>query len=146
MVSSGEIVEQTTLRATVTDLVIVNLSYPPGEQPIARLNSGFRNLLNQSPRPVLATPQTVSDLNHALLCYDGSLKAREALFVATYLARKWEICLDVVTVEDGGRIGEVTLKEAESYLNDHAVQARYFLKEVIQEQKCLKPARRSNAI
>jgi len=128
VVSEGEIVEQTTLRAAVTDLVIVNLSYPPGEQPIARLTSGFRNLLNQSPRPVLATPQTVSNLNHALLCYDGSPKAREALFVATYLARRWGTQLDVLTVEDGGRVDEDTLQEAESYLNDHGVQSGYILK------------------
>ena len=37
----------------------------------------------------------MSPLNRALLAYDGSPKAREALFVATYLAGRWQISLPV---------------------------------------------------
>ncbi len=127
VITKGEVVEQTSIRAAATDLVVVNLSYPPGERPITRLNSGFRNLLHRSPRPVLATPQTVSQLNHGLLAFDGSAQAHEALFVATYLARQWSICLDVVSVEDGKGSGEANLEQARIYLEDHHVSARYFL-------------------
>lgn len=125
--AGGEVVEQTCLRASATDLVVVNLSYPPGAQPISRLASGFRNLITRCPRPVLATPQTVSELNHALLAFDGSPKAREALFIAAYVAQKWQIPLDVVTIQDSSRLGEKTLQQAKDYLQKYEIQGNYFL-------------------
>lgn len=121
----GEVVEQTCARAIVTDLVIVNLSYPPGPQPLAKLSSGFHDLIQRCPRPVLATPHTVSPLNRALLAFDGSPKAREALFVAAYLAGKWRIPLSVVTVEDSGRNSQEVLAQARSYLEEHNISADY---------------------
>jgi nucleotide-binding universal stress UspA family protein len=127
IVTQGEIVDQTCLRATATDMVVVNLTYPPGGQPISRLTSGFRNLISRCPRPVLATPQTVSGLNHALLAFDGSPKAQEALFVATYLSKKWAIPLVVATVAESSRNGEQILKQAEEYLKEHDVQADFIL-------------------
>jgi nucleotide-binding universal stress UspA family protein len=123
--ATGEVFEQTCARATVTDLVVVNLSYPPSSQPLARLSSGFHDLIQRCPRPVLATPQTVSSLNRALLAFDGSPKAREALFVAAYLAGKWCIPLSVVTVDDGGQNPEEVLAQARLYLEEHGVQAAY---------------------
>lgn len=123
--SAGEVVEQTCARAAVADLVIVNLSYPPAPQPLAKLSSGFHDLIQRCPRPVLATPQTVSALNRALLAFDGSPKAREALFIAAYLAGKWRIPLTVVTVEDGGRNTAEVLAQARSYLEGHSISAEY---------------------
>jgi nucleotide-binding universal stress UspA family protein len=127
VVTTGEVVEQTCLRATATDLVVVNLSYPPASQPLARVSSGFRNLILRCPRPVLATPQTASPLSHALLAYDGSPKAQEALYVAAYLASKWAIPLEILSVDDSNRINQMTLDQAKVYLENHGVQARYFL-------------------
>lgn len=123
--AAGEVVEQTCARATVADLVIVNLSYPPAPQLLAKLSSGFHDLIQRCPRPVLATPQTVSPLNRALLAFDGSPKAREALFVAAYLAGKWCIPLSVVTVEAGGRNPLDVLAQARSYLDEHGISADY---------------------
>jgi nucleotide-binding universal stress UspA family protein len=125
VLTSGEVVEQTCLRATVTDLVIVNLSYPPAPQPLAKLSSGFHNLIQRCPRPVMATPQTVSPLNRALLAFDGSPKAREALFIAAYVVGKWQIPLSVVTVGDGGRSSSDVLAQARSYLEEHGISAEY---------------------
>jgi nucleotide-binding universal stress UspA family protein len=123
--AAGEVFEQTCARASVTDLVVVNLSYPPASQPLARLSSGFHDLIQRCPRPVLATPQTVSTLNRALLAFDGSPKAREALFIAAYLAGKWSIPLSVVTVDDGGRNPEDVLAQARLYLEEHSLAADY---------------------
>ncbi len=125
--TTGEVVGQTCLRAAATDLVVVNLSYPPGTQPLARVSSGFRNLILRCPRPVLATPQTVSSLSHALLAFDGSPKAQEAMYVASYLASKWSIPLEILSVDDSNRINLTTLDQAKEYLESHGVQARYFL-------------------
>jgi nucleotide-binding universal stress UspA family protein len=124
-IAAGEVVEQTCARATVADLVVVNLSYPPASQLLAKLSSGFHDLVQRCPRPVLATPQTVSPLKRALLAFDGSPKAREALFVAAYLAGKWGIPLSVVTVESGGRNPAEVLAQARSYLEEHGVTAEY---------------------
>jgi nucleotide-binding universal stress UspA family protein len=123
--AAGEVFEQTCARAAVTDLVVVNLSYPPASQPLAKLSSGFHDLIQRCPRPVLATPQTVSGLNRALLAFDGSPKAREALFIAAYLAGKWGIPLSVVTVDDGGHNPEEVLAQARLYLEEHGVLAAY---------------------
>lgn len=124
-ITSGEVVEQTCLRARMADLVTVNLSYPPAAALLARLNSGFRDLVQRCPRPILATPQTVSELNHAFVAYDGSPKAQEALFTATYLALAWKIPLTIGAVADGERVGPQTLDQARAYLEAHHVSAEY---------------------
>ena len=123
----GEVVEEIRLRAGWSDIVVANLSYPPGDQPLARLSSGFRDLLQRSPRPVLATPQMVSNLNRALLAYDGSDKAKEALFVATYLAGRWGISLTVLTVLENGHLTEETIQPAKAYLERHGIEADYHI-------------------
>jgi nucleotide-binding universal stress UspA family protein len=123
----GEVADQICRHAAWTDLVVVNLSYPPGDQPLARLSSGFRDLIQRSPRPVLATPRAVSPLDRALLAYDGHPKSQEALYVATYLAGQWEIPLTVLSVVEEGRVTAETLERARSYLEDHTVQADYLL-------------------
>ncbi|MFM8320029.1 MAG: universal stress protein [Chloroflexota bacterium] len=125
--ANGEVVAQTCLRARLVDLVSVNLSYPPGAQPLARLNSGFRDLVQRCPRPILVAPQTTSEMRKALLAYDGSPKAQEALFTAAYLAGAWQIPLVVASITDEGRVGEATLQEARAYLEEHQVQADYHL-------------------
>jgi nucleotide-binding universal stress UspA family protein len=143
--TAGEVVEEICMRASWTDIVVVNLSYPPGDQPLARLSSGFRDLLQRSPRPVLAAPQVVSQLNRALLAYDGSAKSQEALFVATYLAGRWGIALTVLTVVENGLMTEQVSRQAREYLEKHGVEAEYQIKkgppqnailETAQSQEC----------
>ncbi len=112
-------------RARWTDLVVLSLSYPPAPQPIARLGSGLSTLLRRCPRPVLAVPESWSNLGRALLAYDGNPKADEALFVATYLSGRWNIPLVVVTVIEPGRTTADTLARAQEYLESHSVQAAF---------------------
>jgi nucleotide-binding universal stress UspA family protein len=112
-------------RARWADLIVLNLAYPPAPQPLARLGSGFRTLIRGCPRPVLAVPGATSPLSRALLAYDGSPKAQEALFVATYLAGRWQIPLVVVTVIESDRATPETLARAQDYLETHGVQATF---------------------
>ncbi len=121
----GKVPRKICERARWNDLVVLSLSYPPGPQPIARLGSGLSTLLRRCPRPVLAAPRSTSHLNRALLAYDGSPKADEALFVATYLSGKWNIPLVVVTVIEMGRTTSDTLARAQNYLKTHGVQAAF---------------------
>jgi nucleotide-binding universal stress UspA family protein/uncharacterized ParB-like nuclease family protein len=123
VVEAGQVASQICDRARWADLVIVNLAYPPASQPAARLRSGFRTLIQRSPRPVLAVPGAWSHLDSALLAYDGSQKSEEALFVATYLAVRWGVSLTVVTVIETGRASADTLARAKNYLDRHKAQA-----------------------
>jgi nucleotide-binding universal stress UspA family protein len=64
-------------------------------------------------------------MRRALLAYDGSPKADEALFVSTYLAGRWAIPLVVATVVDQGRTASETADRARNYLEEHGVLAEY---------------------
>ena len=123
VIETGAVARQICDRARWADLVVVNLAYPPASQPVARLRSGFRTLVRRCPRPVMAVPRDWSRLERALLAYDGSPKAREALFVATYLAARWKMALTVVTVVETGRVTADTLLRAANYLEEHGVEA-----------------------
>jgi len=124
-VETGRISYRICEQARWADLVVTNLAYPPPPRWLARLGSGFRTMVRRCPRPVLAVPGTCSSMSRALLAYDGSPKAEEALFVATYLAGHWATPLVVVTVPEHGRTTSTTCTRAERYLQDHGVQATF---------------------
>lgn len=118
----GEVAAKISERAALADLVVLNLAHPPGAGPLQRLGSGFRSLLHRCPRPVLAVPGAASKMEKLLLAYDGSPKAREALFVATYMAEEWRSALTVISVVDGsGAPG--ALDHARRYLEFHELEA-----------------------
>jgi nucleotide-binding universal stress UspA family protein len=120
-VEVGPVVETLIKRAVFADLVVLNLDHPPGPQPLARLGNGFSQLVQRCPRPILAIPSGAKVImNRVLLAYDGSPKADEALFVATYLATRWPISLTVVTVETDHTSAEA-LERARDYLTEHGV-------------------------
>lgn len=114
-------------RARFADLVVVYLAHPPGSGPLARLGSGFRNLVRRCSRPILAVPDEASPLSKGLLAYDGSPKAREALFVATYLTGHWQMPLVVLWVGDQEDGESGPLDEARQYIEDCGLEATYVI-------------------
>jgi nucleotide-binding universal stress UspA family protein len=126
---TGEAGQQIEERAYWADLVVISAAHPPGPGPLARLNSDLANLLRRCDRPVLAIPAAVSEMHRALLAYDGSPKADEALVVAAYLAasERWNLSLTVVTVADDRRVGPETLAQVQRYLQTQGIQATYQL-------------------
>jgi nucleotide-binding universal stress UspA family protein len=98
---------------------------------LARLESGFRALVQRCPLPVLAVPSAAQDTElvspdqSVLLAYDGSPKADEALYVSTYLSAQWEIPLVVVSVGEPGHAASVALTRAWKYASEHGVHAMY---------------------
>jgi nucleotide-binding universal stress UspA family protein len=125
----GKVPREICKRARWMDLVILQLAHPPAPKALARLGSGFRTVIRRCAPPILAVPRTASPLSRALLAYDGTPKAEEALFVATYLAGRWQIPLTVVTVLEGENVTAETLVRADEYLIAHGVQAA-----VVQEE------------
>ncbi len=77
------------------------------------------------PRPILAVPQVISSLKRALLAYDGSPKAQEALYLATYLAGKWKIPLTILSVFDDENQAEVVQQHAREYLGGYGLTANF---------------------
>ncbi|GMR11494.1 MAG: universal stress protein [Anaerolineae bacterium] len=122
VVESGRVARKIRDRARWTDLVVLHLAHPPGSRPLDRLGSGFRSVIHRCPRPILAVPGPAREMTSALLAYDGSPKSREALYLATYLAGRWEMPLVVVSVNEGERVTERTLSSAQSYIEQHGVR------------------------
>jgi nucleotide-binding universal stress UspA family protein len=81
--------------------------------------------VQRCPRPILAVPQVVSPLSRALLAYDGSPKAQEALYVGTYLVLQWRIPLIVVAVIEGEHGPDSPLDRARQYIESHGAAASY---------------------
>lgn len=71
-------------RALVSDIVVVGYE-----------EEALRHLLQHCRRPVLVTPGTHRQLCSVLLVYDGSPRAHEGLFAATYMAEAWGATLVV---------------------------------------------------
>jgi nucleotide-binding universal stress UspA family protein len=128
-VEQGEVTRAILERARLADLVVLALSHPPADQPFLRLGSGFRALIQQCPRPILAVPREPTALDRALAAYDGSPKSKEALFVAAYLAARWSIELAVISVAGAGIDAQGTLDKAGEYLRSRNVQAKPILGE-----------------
>jgi nucleotide-binding universal stress UspA family protein len=128
VVESGRVARAICDRAQWADLVVAGLAHPPDPQPVARLGSGFSTLIRRCPTPLLAVPGAFSPLNRPLLAYDGSPKAKEALYIATYLAARGQDAgtagaLIIFTMVDGGQVTSDTLVEAGEYTEAHGVRA-----------------------
>jgi nucleotide-binding universal stress UspA family protein len=119
-VEVGQMARRMVERSRWADLVVLGLAQPP-----ARLNSELRQLIRRGPTPILAVPGSFSSLHRPLLAYDGSPKAREALFIAAYLALREGAVLGVVSVGEDSLDASEALAEARAYLQRQGVEATY---------------------
>jgi nucleotide-binding universal stress UspA family protein len=79
-------------------------------------------------------------MKHGLLAFDGSPKATEALYLAAYLAEKWDIQLTVVTAPENSAVRSNPLNKAREYLDARNIEASFISEigspaEVILENK-----------
>jgi nucleotide-binding universal stress UspA family protein len=123
-IEHGEIASLVCSRALLSDLVVMNMAHPPAEG-LASLASGLRTIIWQSARPILTVSGQISPMDNALVAFDGSVRSREALFVAAYLAEKWNTRLTVVSASDSGATSSDTLDYAREYLELHELQADF---------------------
>jgi nucleotide-binding universal stress UspA family protein len=121
-VERGNIARTILKRAAWADLVVVSLTQPPQSQTLKRFGDGFNLLVQRCSRPLLIVPDgTQSPMDQAMLAYDGSPKANEALFVAAYMAKQWLTQLIVITVETKNTPGSA-LQRAKAYLEKQGVK------------------------
>lgn len=123
----GKISSEIIRRARWIDLVVMNVDYPVprGFHPLARFQSSLRTTLLRCPRPILTVSRMSTSFSSALLAYNGSPKANEALFVSAYLAGAFNIRLVVVTVTQAGGSGQNLLNYAKEYLRERQVNATF---------------------
>ena len=140
----GEVVRLLNQRSLWNDLLVFSLEHPPENKPISRLRSNLRSLIQTCPRPILAVPSP-SPMKHALLAFDGSPKATEALFLAAYLAEKWGIQLTVVSAIDDSQTKSSPITQARKYLETREIHANLteqvgppsdVILQTMEEQKC----------
>jgi nucleotide-binding universal stress UspA family protein len=113
-------------RSRWVDLMVIKLSYPPAPGPIAKLGSGFHTLVRRCPTPILAVPGEPLPIQKVLLAYDGSPKADEALYISAYIAGRWNVSLNVLTVKEAATPSSRVIDDAKKYLNSYGIQAYYF--------------------
>lgn len=126
IIETGDVTRKIIERALLTDLVVLNVAHPPSAG-LTSLGHGLRSIIWRCARPILAVPGTVAKLDRALLAYDGSPKAKEALFVAAYLAETWHTQLTVLSVADGARVPVNVQDYARAYLEMHEIEADYVM-------------------
>ncbi|NKQ34198.1 MAG: universal stress protein [Chloroflexi bacterium] len=122
----GPVARTIVARSIYVDAVIIPLNAPPGESVRERYVSGLQYILRHTPRPILTVPQqTTSTFNHALLAYGGHPAVREeALFVAAYLAARYQIGLTVLSVGEKAETAEL-LAQARTYLQEFEAPAEF---------------------
>ncbi len=118
--SQGRIAETITDRAKYNDLVILKLNFPPSTNFFNRLKSGTRAIVRTSTRPLLFVRDQPSTMDNLLLAYDGSPKGKEALYIAAYLAGRYQKKLTVLVIDDDEQRGNKRLNEAKDYLESQS--------------------------
>ena len=127
VIEPGEITRKIRERAAVTDLIVLKIEHPP-MGGLSNLSSPFRSIIVNSSSPVFGVPEAASEIKRALLSYDGSPTAREALFVAAYFAEMWKTELVVFSALDS-RVKADVQDYVRRYLEFHEVEAKYILNE-----------------
>jgi nucleotide-binding universal stress UspA family protein len=122
----GDVTQRIIERAIVNDLIILKLVNPPAAG-LAVLSSPFRTIIERSSRPLLMVPARASLFEHALLAYDGSDHAREAVFVTAYLAEIWKTKVTVFTALEDADIKADIQDYVRRYFDIHEVQAEFIL-------------------
>lgn len=121
----GKRINEISQRARYTDLTIVCLTCGPDE---TELGNGLSTLLRYCPRPILIVSQVKSSLDRALLAYDGSDRAEQALYTGAYLANQWGIQLAVLTTHDKNVSAKKIQQRARHYLESQGIEATYIIK------------------
>jgi nucleotide-binding universal stress UspA family protein len=113
---SGSVAKTILERSRWNDLVVLYVPHSLQLKRRAKLGSRLHEIILRCNRPILAVHQTVSPLSHPLLAYDESPKAREALFLTTYLAGKWELPITVIGIDEPDKEIPEALENAEDYI------------------------------
>jgi nucleotide-binding universal stress UspA family protein len=91
------------------------------------MTSGFTTIARKLERPILVVGEQVTNMNSQLLAYDGSSKSKEALYIAAYLAARWNSPLSIITVDDGSPDLANAIANAKAYLSKLGIHYNYHI-------------------
>jgi len=135
LVTSGEISKVLCDHSQFADIILLPLNHPPRDEPIERLGSGITSLIRNCSVPILTIPAPPTPLETILLAYDGSIKAKEALFIAAYFGAMHGSIVKVLTSVIGVTDPESIQDEARNYLSRFPLNSQYIISQVsISEQ------------
>ncbi len=118
VVEANDVAEEIVRRSRWYDLVVINQRRVHGRWEERPLGTIFQSVASRAPCPILAVPGTqVAPLKKALLAYDGSSKAREALFIFKHLVTCWAMEGIILTVESTTTSQEM-LEAARRYVEE----------------------------
>jgi len=124
----GNVQEEIVERSRWVDMIAINQRKVHGRWAERPLGTLFQTVASQAVCPILAVPGTqVAPMERVVLAYDGSPKAREALFVLRHLLTCWQVEGAILTVRDGAT-GRELLDLAVRYIEESGgptVIARY---------------------
>ena len=135
LVAEGNIGEVLCQNARFADLVILPLNHPPGEKPITRLGSGITTLIRSCPVPILTVPSNPTKMVDLLLAYDGSIKAKEAMYIAAYLGSQHGLSLKILTSKLGLNNPRAMQEECRKYLARFPIETEYITTELMVIEK-----------
>jgi len=130
IVSTGEISEVLCEHSRFADIILLPLNHPPGDEPINRLSSGITTLIRNCSVPILTVPASPTPLNTILLAYDGSNKAKEALFIAAYFGAQHGSTIKVLTSVIGAANPDSIQEEARNYLARFPLSAEFVISQI----------------
>lgn len=114
----GDVVRNIVDRARWADLVVINQRSERGRTAERPLGSVFQSVVTQAPSPILAVPgNEITSLHNVLLAYDGSPKAREALFIFRHILYCWEASGTILMAASAHTNREM-LADARTYVED----------------------------
>ncbi len=114
----GDVVERIVERARWADLVVINQRRVHGRIAEAPLGTIFQSVASQVARPILAVPGShVQSGERAMLAYDASPKAREALYIFRHMLAHWGISGVILSVQNGNGTAD-ELAAAEAYVRE----------------------------
>jgi nucleotide-binding universal stress UspA family protein len=126
-IATGEISTAIVQHARLSDLLVLKLNYPPSASVFDRMTSGFTTIARKLERPILVVGEQVTNMNSQLLAYDGSSKSKEALYIAAYLAARWNSPLSIITVDDGSPDLVNAIANAKAYLSKLGIHYNYHI-------------------
>jgi nucleotide-binding universal stress UspA family protein len=125
VVTEGKATDQICARLNWADLLVIGIIHPQAPRRLVKLSANLRELMRRSSRPILVAPSSPAPLEKAMLCYDGSPKSEEAMFIAAYLAGRWEIPLVVLHATENDESDGAGLERARSYLGSSGIEATF---------------------
>jgi nucleotide-binding universal stress UspA family protein len=128
------------VRSSLVDLIVLDRHYGNRPGNAHALSVACQALARGPLRPLLIVTQTPSAMARPLLVLDSSLEARDALFVAAYLAEMWQRPLHVLAHTPGSRAAAQTLAYARRYLRMHEVDATFITSDQISGEALLETA------